>query len=264
MANLSARNKRELEELFDMQTGWVLDFTNSTFEEFIYDVIGLRVYSDSGYEEYTSKARKLRQIWEQESDAIVGKLTYEMLERCEDLELKKKSVDAYRMKKIGGLKDVCKKLQQPNYRAVELPANTGQLQLIMADIMRSLDSNNPEFALDRLHTFAVGYIQDLCNKHNIKIKDNKGNSLPLHSLVGMIIKEYKKTSKICAEFTFIALRNSISLFDSFGEVRNNKSYAHNNDVLDGFEADYVIRIVSETLVFIDKIERLLDEKRITE
>ena len=54
--------KLAIEELFDMSTGYVLDFSNNTFERFVFESIGIDIYVDQGYEEYTSKANKLRQI----------------------------------------------------------------------------------------------------------------------------------------------------------------------------------------------------------
>ena len=47
---------------------------------------------------------------------------------------------------------------------------------------------------------------------------------------------------------------SISLFDSYNAIRNDKSFAHDNDLLDKREATYVVKILADTLTFIDEIE----------
>ena len=58
MANLTYREKSVLEELFGMASGYVMDFSNSSFSRFIGDVINIDVYDGPGYEEYSSKANK--------------------------------------------------------------------------------------------------------------------------------------------------------------------------------------------------------------
>ena len=57
-----------------------------------------------------------------------------------------------------------------------------------------------------------------------------------------------------SEFVEQAIRMSISTFDKYNEIRNEKSYAHDNDVLDKAEATYVVSIVTATLSLINAIE----------
>jgi hypothetical protein len=73
MANLSYMEKRHLEEFLQMGGGYVLDFTNRTFEEFVFDSTGRNVYG-GGYSEFGgSKANHLRCFWKREADHVVGK-----------------------------------------------------------------------------------------------------------------------------------------------------------------------------------------------
>lgn len=77
MANLNNSIKQKLEHLFGMQTGYVLDFSDATFRDFIQTSIGIDV--DEKY--IGSKARRLRQLWQHESNEDVARLTLEMLDR---------------------------------------------------------------------------------------------------------------------------------------------------------------------------------------
>jgi hypothetical protein len=80
MANLSNTDKTKLEALFGMRSGYVLDFSNNTFYDFIHDSTGLDIY-DSKYDHFSgSKANRLRAFWKEESDDIVGKLIKDLLE----------------------------------------------------------------------------------------------------------------------------------------------------------------------------------------
>ncbi len=82
MSSLTAVQKRYLEKILHMRNGYVLDFTNATFDEFFrrykVDIHGHQ-YQIFG----TSKANKLRAFWERESDALVGRVLSEMLDNYE-------------------------------------------------------------------------------------------------------------------------------------------------------------------------------------
>lgn len=83
MANISQIEKLKLEKIFSMDGGYVLDFSNSSFNRFIYDIVKLDI-NNSKYDKYgSSKANRLRALWEMETDSIVGKITEEMLLRYE-------------------------------------------------------------------------------------------------------------------------------------------------------------------------------------
>ncbi len=66
-----------LERIFGMATGYVLDFSNSTFASFVETAVGF-----DPYDRYDgSKAVILRQIWLQEPPAVLAKLNIDLLER---------------------------------------------------------------------------------------------------------------------------------------------------------------------------------------
>lgn len=71
MAILSFSEKQLIENVFGMGGGYVLDFTNQEFEEFMKDVVSYNIY-----QKYPglSKAKMLRRFIEDESDVYVGKM----------------------------------------------------------------------------------------------------------------------------------------------------------------------------------------------
>jgi hypothetical protein len=78
MPNLDNFTKAKIEHLFAMDGGYVLDFSNASFAEFVKTAVGFdpyERYSDAG-----SKARTLRAIWDNEPVDIVAKLLLQMLE----------------------------------------------------------------------------------------------------------------------------------------------------------------------------------------
>ena len=84
MAALSFREKSKLEALLGMESGYVLQFSNSSFSRFIGDVCNIDIYNGKGYEDYASKANKLRRIWNDENDVLVGNLINALLDEYVD------------------------------------------------------------------------------------------------------------------------------------------------------------------------------------
>ncbi len=80
MSNLTAVEKKKFERLLGMETGYVLDFTNRSFSEFVRDSTGRDIY-DSRYNYASgSKANRLRAFWQKEDNAVVGKLMGDILD----------------------------------------------------------------------------------------------------------------------------------------------------------------------------------------
>jgi hypothetical protein len=56
---LKTTDIRLLDEIFEMQGGYVLDFSNQTFSNFFEDEFGIDIYDDLYSENGTSKAKRL-------------------------------------------------------------------------------------------------------------------------------------------------------------------------------------------------------------
>lgn len=123
MASLGYKTKQAIEELFDMKTGYVIDFTNNTFQTFIKESIDIDIYYDKGYEEYLSKANKLRQIFEMESNGKVSKLIIDLLDYYEDYKLKRKKLTDYDRKKIEDIKKDIRDLEKNDEESITLKKN---------------------------------------------------------------------------------------------------------------------------------------------
>ena len=140
---------------------------------------------------------------------------------------------------------------------IDLPNETEEsFDILSVDIHDAIRKNEPVLVLDRLHTYTVRFIRKLCNTHSISITDNRGREYALHSLVGMLVKHYEKNNVFQSDFVNRALKSSISVFERFNAIRNDKSYAHDNEVLNKAESIYVISIITDTLWLFNEIEKI--------
>ena len=81
MSSLTEIDKRYLEKLLGMQSGWVLDYTDATFGDFFHRH-GIDIHGPK-YQAGESKAKKLRAFWKQEPDDLVGIVLSELVDSYE-------------------------------------------------------------------------------------------------------------------------------------------------------------------------------------
>lgn len=127
----------------------------------------------------------------------------------------------------------------------------------LAEAIRdSIEKGQPEQALDRLHTFVIKYVRELCTRRGIPFDKDT----PLHSLFGLYLKFLQKRDLIESEMSERSLKSSISTLDAFNAVRNNQSFAHDNPLLNYNESVLIFNEISNTLRFVERIEHKIAEE----
>jgi hypothetical protein len=79
MSDISFIEQKKIEELFGMVSGYVLDFSNPSFQSFFKRTVNIDIFSDKYAKGSGSKAKRLQSFWEQESNLVVGKILEELL-----------------------------------------------------------------------------------------------------------------------------------------------------------------------------------------
>lgn len=248
MSDLSSIEKRKLERTLQMESGYVLNFSNRTFDEFFANELGIEIY-DAKYDYGSgSKANRMRAFWDVESNLMVGKA----------LELLAEDWDEYAgygatppseayLKIVRRLKESA---PVPDISAVVPNADDKSFESLARSVKDAIDNNQPEHGLDRLHTFVVKYFRVLCEQRGIGVDRKK----PLHGLVGEYIKALRKVDLIESDMTERILKSSISVMEAFNKVRNDHSFAHDNKVLSYNEALLIYGHVTSSIRFIQAIE----------
>tara|TARA_R110002072_G_scaffold110586_1_gene238387 strand:+ start:135 stop:968 length:834 start_codon:yes stop_codon:yes gene_type:complete len=255
MADLSFIEKKNLEALLGMSTGYVMDFSDRTFKDFIGELIGVDIF-DKKYDFASgSKANRMRAFWKVEPNYNVGILLDKLLEYWtslaqtgsisyseSDIELHKECVKIATRLKLDGPVE--------NLDALQANSDDKDFNTLAKAIRESIEKNEPENALDRLHTFVVKYTRQLSEKHSIPYD----KETPLHSLFGGYVKHLSTTGQIESAMTERILKSSISVMEAFNEVRNNRSFAHDNPILNYNESLLIFNDVANVIRFIESIE----------
>jgi len=80
MTKLSFIEKNKFERLFGMKSGYVIDFSDRTFQEFVRDAVGIDIYEKKHNYGRGSKANRLRGFWSEESNYNIAQLSEKLLE----------------------------------------------------------------------------------------------------------------------------------------------------------------------------------------
>jgi hypothetical protein len=246
MSNLTFNEKFRLEKLFEMGSGYVLDFNNRTFQEFVWGSTGKNIFDDTYSNASGSKANRLRAFWHKEPNHVTGKLLNALLDHCKD---SKGSTDLFRECQRISLR-LLQESSVQDIEAIEPNASGKDFDALAKSVRKSIEDNEPEAGLDRLHTFVVKYVRVLCEKNGIETDRDK----PLHSLFGEYIKGLRKSGLIESEMTERILKSSISILEAFNQVRNERSLAHDNPMLNYNESLLIFNNVASSVRFIAALE----------
>src|SRR5438874_6388341 len=200
MANLSYFEKRNLEKFLGMGGGYVLDFSNRTFEEFVFDSTGRNIYEPQYEGSGSSKANRLRSFWKNEPDHVVGRLLMDLLEGYGD-----ESPSAVECRRIA--ERLLHGATVEDAEVLSIFSARENFEMLVKGFQEAIGKNEPETGLDRLHTFTIRFVRYLCEKHGIVAERDK----PLHSIFGEYVKWLKKQGHFESLMTERILKSSISV-----------------------------------------------------
>jgi hypothetical protein len=255
MSNLTNMEKREFERLLDMGSGYVLNFSNRTFDEFILDSTARSIY-DPRYDYGSgSKANRLRAFWNAEGNPVVAKLMGDMLDYA---------VEIGSIVKDNPLVEECRRIiirMTQDGPVTELNALTAisderDFETVAKAIRETIEKNQPEAGLDRLHTFVIKDVRSLCTQRGVTVTRDKA----LHSLFGEYVKRLRDADHIESEMTSRILKSSISTLEAFNDVRNNQSLAHDNPILNYDEALLIFNHVASSIRFLRSLEAKIKQR----
>ncbi|WLI13883.1 MULTISPECIES: abortive infection family protein [Pseudomonas] len=249
MAVISAFERRKLEKLLGMGSGYVLDFSDRTYADFFIDYridIDAAQYRSGG----DSKAKRMRAFWDIAPNHTVGKvldglITYGVqIDRLGDSSPQ--------------LTDDCRKIAMrllsdqsvADLDALTAIADDRDFEVVAEHVREAIEKNQPEGGLDRLHTFVNKFIRVTCEPHGISISREK----PLHSVFGEYVKALRERGHLESAMTDRILKSSISVLEAFNDVRNNKSLAHDNPILNYDESLLIFNHVASSIRFIKSLE----------
>jgi hypothetical protein len=247
MAKLFYSERNVLERLFQMGSGWVLDFSNRTIAEFVADTTH-KNFEDPKYDEGSnSKAKRLRKFWQTETDHVVGLLIDAMALHAATLPTTDQSLVpparevAKRLLNLGSVADL---------DAISATGASRSFDALALQAREAIENNKPETGLDRLHTYVVSYLRKQCAKNGLHTKRDE----PLNSVFGIYLNLLRKRNLIQSDMAEKILKMSFATLEAFNYVRNEQSLAHDNEMLNYDESLFIYNHVCALVRFIQRID----------
>tara|TARA_R110002124_G_scaffold270363_1_gene438794 strand:+ start:2299 stop:3096 length:798 start_codon:yes stop_codon:yes gene_type:complete len=248
MSDLSKMERRKLERALRMGDGYVLNFSNKTFDEFMNETLGIEIYDEKYYGYSGSKASRMRAFWDLEPSYMVAQVLEALVTDWDEYA-------GYGVEPPGDdFIKILRRLKEaapvPDISVIQPNAEEKGFEALAKAVREAIEKNEPEAGLDRLHTYLIKYFRNLCTKHGVAVSKDK----PLHSLVGEYIKAIKAKGLIESEITERILKSTISVMEAFNKIRNDHSFAHDNEVLNYHESLLIYGHVTSSIRFIETIE----------
>lgn len=258
MADLTPLEVRKLEKLFDMSSGYVLNFSNRTMADF-FSEMRIDIYADQYSTFGTSKANRLRCFWKHAPNNLVGRSIEQLL--LHGLEEGFPSgVDASQ-NKVDEARGIAQRLlaDQPVPELDSLASLNDErdFEAVAEQVRSVIEKHQPEVGLDRLHTFVHKFLRICCEDYGIEITPLK----PLHSVFGEYLKALKRDGIFETEMSERIIKSSISVLEAFNDVRNHRSLAHDNPILGYEESLLIFNHVASSIRYLKSIRSIVAGKK---
>lgn len=255
MSDLSGSERRKLEKLLGMESGYVLNFSDRTFGDF-FNEYRIEIDNEKYKIKGTSKANRMRTFWTVANNHVVGRAIEALIEYANEEQYFGDSNPLL----VANCQNIARRLLS-NQPVAELDALTAisddyDFEIVADHVREAIDKNQPEAALDRLHTFVNKFVRITSERYNIDINVNK----PLNSIFGEYVKKLREEGHLESDMTNRILRTNISVLEAFNDVRNNKSLAHDNPILNYEESLLIFNHVAASIRFIKKLEASIKTK----
>lgn len=228
MSNLSSTEKRKIEKLFEMGSGYVLNFSDRTFQEFISENTGIDI-DDSKYKyEGRSKANRLRAFWNKESNYVVEKLISNLLEYWRTDKLTKYiKISQEEQTLFDECAKIAERLKQDSIvenldTIPKLRLDTEHLQIYIERIKASIETD-PSLAIGSTKELIEATLKTILNGCGSDYDDKKDDIPKLLKQVQKVLElapEEVDSSKKGADIIKRVLNNLGSVAVGIAELRN--------------------------------------------
>ena len=248
MADLKYSDIRVVDEAFQGEPGYCLNFSDRTFREWFEDELKIDIDQPRYHAGGSSKMNRLRTFLKVSEPTLAARALRQLAEYREA------HYDGYKTPKAKErLFELIARLEGASTiaktDALEQFVPDETLEELIGSIERDIAADKPAAAPDRLHTYCSKKFGHLLDQRSIAWTRDE----PLHSRVGKYVKAMHSERPL-QEMTLQILKSAIGIFDKFNQVRNNQSLAHDNDLLHKAEARFIFDSVSAVLRFVKSVD----------
>lgn len=239
-----------IDRVFEMGSGYVLDFSDRTFGQFFAQALNVNIDDDKFSAMGTSKAKRLRYFLQNVDPRLAAKTLRALLEYRSDLRARfgHPETEAGAVAKVQA---VIERLEsdRPSTEGIDRFTADQTLEELVASIERDIKADKPQVALDRLHTYCMKKFAHLLAVHGEQPVDGE----TLNARAGRYFNPIRRARKV-RPISAKIMKTTVEVFELFNGVRNNESLAHDNVLIERDEARYIFDAVANLLRFVKSME----------
>lgn len=237
MARLKNWERRLIEDVFGMNGGYVLDFTNTTFAEFFEDEFSIDIYTDAYAFSSGSKANRLRAFIAKHDEGTIAKLISSLLALRRQLTADHEQFERLSDAKTDEVMSVIRRLMDssPNQLAKGLQhvSELIDFDTVQRDLDRALASaeSDPEDAV----TAACSIIESVCRSILVELDE----ALPPKRDIKGLFNAVKRPLGLSSDRTDLAdeiandvrqiLSGLVTVVSGIGALRTHGGDAHGRE-----------------------------------
>ncbi|MGX7896042.1 abortive infection family protein [Tsuneonella sp. HG222] len=253
MTTLSRPDRLCIDELLGMSGGYVMDLSNRELADLVREELGAEIEDWAYAVRGTSKAKRLRCLIEAIEPADAARLLRALWDHREHRGWTPGDVVEPRPSVVRGrFMAVVERLERQigasDTAALSRFDESATLEELIAAINRDVAIGAHAAAVDRLHTYSCKRFAHLLRGVGLDCEREE----PLHSRVGKYAK-HLNASRNLRPITVQILKNSTGVLQAFNDVRNNASFAHDNEIVGPDEARLIVDSVLSVLRFVERV-----------
>lgn len=231
--------------------GYVVELSDRTFAEFFEDEFGVDIDDQRYLTRGTSKRHRLISFCELEHPVLVARVLRRLREQRVAAVKRRREPepdeldDSY----LAIVATIEGALDSPRTDALDRYISDRTLDELVSDLERAVHANKPEAALDHLHTYCMKKFAHLLSLRGVAC----GADEPLNSRFGKY-RNALNGEKALHGLSDHAMKSAVLMFEKFNDIRNNRSLAHDRELLAHAEARYVFDAVCALLRFVRALE----------
>ncbi len=250
MPKLKIADRNTIDDAF-ISSGYVLDFNDRTYAEWFEEELSVDIDAERYRAQGDSKGKRLRTFIEIETRARAARVLRAMWRyRQEKRTPHERADDEPLRQRLFAIISTLEDGAPIQTDAIDTFVAGETLAELVQAINRDADAGKAGAALDRLHTYCMKKFAHLLTVHGAETNINE----PLHSRVGKYVK-ILEVERDLRPMTKQILKNCIGIFQSYNDVRNNASFAHDNDIVIADEARFIFETIVSMLRFLQSVER---------
>ena len=253
MSTFSAADLRFLNTTLQMTSGYCLDFSDKTFAQFFADVLNYDIDDEKNYAEGGSKGKRMRYFLRTADDRTKAKLLRALWKYRAELppspyaDPDPSSMAARFMGIVANLEGAAGMVRTDAIDRFTADETLGEL---VSGIERDVDAGHPGAALDRLHTYCMKKLAYLVSRDDPLTRPADTLNARLGQYFGPTRRNAKDPHPVSAEI----MRGAVKTFELFNSVRNDRSLAHDNALIERAEARFIFDAIVNVLRFIKVTE----------